>query len=100
MFVAACVPCAQSKASYHPPAGLLRSLPALSCPWSHIAVDIVTGLPLSGGHSIILTIVDRFSKVVPSVSETADLLTPHVFQLHSLGTDIVSDWGSQFASQA
>ncbi|KAK9533156.1 hypothetical protein VZT92_008305 [Zoarces viviparus] len=74
---------------------------------SHIAVDFVTGLPPSGGNTTILTIVDRFSKAVhfiplpklPSAMETADLLVLHVFRLHGIALDIVSDRGPQFSSQ-
>lgn len=64
------------------PAGLLRPLPVLHRPWSHIAVDFVTDLPPSEGNTTILTIVDRFSKAVhfvplpklPSALETTNLL--------------------------
>ncbi len=61
-FVASCHVCAQTKSSNSPPAGLLRPLPIPSRPWSHIALDFVTGLPLSAGNTVILTVVDRFSK--------------------------------------
>ena len=106
-FVSACSVCARSKASHQPPAGLLRPLPVPSRPWSHIAVDFVTGLPPSEGNTIILTVVDRFSKAVhfvplpklPSATETADLLVLHVFRLHGIPQDIVSDRGPQFSSQ-
>ncbi|KAJ8282532.1 hypothetical protein COCON_G00050510, partial [Conger conger] len=105
-FVAACTVCARGKASHTPPAGLLRPLPTPSRPWSHIALDFVTGLPPSQGNTIILTIVDRFSKAVhfvalpklPSALETAKLLTSHVFRLHGIPLDIVSDRGPQFVS--
>ena len=101
-FVAACSVCARSKASHQLPARLLRSLPS---PWSHIAVDFVTGLPPCGGNTVVLTIIDCFSKAVhyvplpklPSVLETADLLTNHVFKLYGIPIDIVSDRGPQFA---
>ena len=81
-FVSACSVCARGKASHLPPAGLLRPLPIPSHPWSHIAVDFVTGLPPSEGNDTVLTIVDRFSKCVhyvplpklPSALETAQLL--------------------------
>ncbi|TWW75345.1 Retrovirus-related Pol polyprotein from transposon opus [Takifugu flavidus] len=51
-------------------------------PWSHIAVDFVTGLPPSDGNNAILTVVDHFSKAahfipltkVPFTAETVDLL--------------------------
>ena len=98
-FVAACSICASGKASHQPSSGLLRPLPIPSRPWSHIAVDFVTGLPLSAGNTTILTIVDHFSKglhfvplsKLPSALQTADLLTQHVFRLHGLPLDIVSD---------
>ncbi|KAF7640917.1 hypothetical protein LDENG_00005500 [Lucifuga dentata] len=106
-FVSACTVCARSKSSHQPPHGLLRPLPVPSRPWSHIALDFVTGLPPSQGNTIILTIIDRFSKAVhfvalpklPTARETADLLIYHVFHLHGIPLDIVSDRGPQFTSQ-
>lgn len=67
-YVLACSICAQGKSSHRPPAGLLQPLPVPSRPWSHIALDFVTGLPPSQGNSVILTIVDRFSKAVHFVA--------------------------------
>ncbi len=64
-FVASCQVCAQTKSSNSPPAGLLRPLPIPSRPWSHIALDFVTGLPLSAGNTVVLTVVDRFSEGCP-----------------------------------
>lgn len=61
-YVLACDVCARGKASHRPPAGLLRPLPTPGRLWSHIALDFVTGLPPSEGNTVILTIVDRFSK--------------------------------------
>lgn len=106
-YVSACSVCARSKVSHRAPAGLLRPLPVPHRPWSHIAVDFITGLPPSEGNTTILTIVDRFSKMVhfiplsklPSALETASLLTQHVFRLHGIPQDIVSDRGPQFSSQ-
>lgn len=100
-FVAACQVCARGKASHQPPAGLLRPLPIPSRPWSHIAVNFVTGLPPSEGNTAILTVVDRLSKSahfialqkLSSARETADLLVNHVIKLHGIPLDIVSDWG-------
>ncbi len=45
-FVSACPICAAGKGSNQPPAGLLQLLSVPSRPWSHIAMDFVTGLPL------------------------------------------------------
>ena len=57
--------------------------------------------------TVILTIVDRFSKAahfialpkLPSAFTTAELLVLHVFRLHGIPIDIVSDRGPQFISQ-
>ncbi|XP_051937775.1 uncharacterized protein LOC127611329, partial [Hippocampus zosterae] len=106
-FVSACTSCACGKSSRRPPAGLLQPLPVPPRPWSHIALDFVTGLPPSRGRTVVLTIVDRFSKAahfvplsrLPSALETADLLIQHVFRLHGIPLDIVSDRGPQFVSR-
>ncbi len=106
-FVTASTVCAQSKASHLPPTGLLCPFPVPHCPWSHIAVDFVTGLPPSRGNSVILTVIERFSKAVhfivlpklPTACETADPQVNHVFYLYGIPLDIVSDRGPQFTSQ-
>ena len=106
-FVAACSVCAQAKDTHQLPQGLLQPLPILHHPWSHIALDFVTGLPPSNHHTTILTIIDRFSKAVhfvpltklPSASDTAQLLITHVVRLHGIPRDIVSDRGPQFTAR-
>ncbi|KAI3364494.1 hypothetical protein L3Q82_011280 [Scortum barcoo] len=106
-FVQACTVCARGKSSHQPPSGLLQPLSVPGRPWSHIALDFVTGLPPSNGKTVILTIVDRFSKAahfvalakLPTARETADLLANHVVRLHGIPWDIVSDRGPQFISQ-
>uniref|UniRef100_A0A3B3HG52 Gypsy retrotransposon integrase-like protein 1 n=1 Tax=Oryzias latipes TaxID=8090 RepID=A0A3B3HG52_ORYLA len=106
-FVQACSVCARGKASHRAQASLLQPLPVPHRPWSHIAVDFITGLPPSEGNTTVLTIVDRFSKSVhfvpvsklPSALVTANLLVQHVFGLHGLPQDIVSHRGPQFTSK-
>ncbi len=61
-FVSAYPICAVGKGSNRPPGGLLKPLPVPSRPFSHIAMDFVTGLPLSNGKTVVLTVVDRISK--------------------------------------
>lgn len=75
-----------------PPIGLLQPLPTPVRPWSHIALDFVTGLPPYARNTVILTIVDCFSKVahfvalskLPTALETAQLFTNHIFRLHGI----------------
>lgn len=106
MLLLPCSFCAQNKTSTHPPSGLLHPLPVPSRPWSHIPLDFVSGLPPSNGNTVILTIIDKFSKLahfIPlpkpsSTRETADLLETNVFSLHGIPSDIVSDQGPQFIS--
>ncbi|XP_077389003.1 uncharacterized protein LOC144026289 [Festucalex cinctus] len=106
-FVKACTACACGKSSHQPPMGLLRPLPVPARPWSHISLDFITGLPRSRGNTVIMTVVDRFSKLthfvalakLPSSWETAQLLVRHVFRLHGIPVDLVSDRGPQFISQ-
>ena len=105
-FIRACPTCNQNKSSSQPPAGLLQPLPVPTRPWSHISLDFVTGLPASDGMTVILTVVDRFSKMahfiplpkLPSAKETAQVVLDNVFRLHGLPKDIVSDRGPQFTS--
>ncbi|KAL2080706.1 hypothetical protein ACEWY4_024499 [Coilia grayii] len=106
-FVSSCPVCAQNKTSTCPPPGLLQPLSVPRRPWSHISIDFVTGLPVSDGNTTILTVVDRFSKSVhfiplpklPSAKETADIMVWHVFRLHGLPVEVVSDRGPQFTSR-
>ena len=97
---------ARAKRNSQRPQGLLQPLPVPHRPWSHIVVDFVTGLPEVPGSSVILTIVDRFSKSahfvalpkMPSAKETTQLLVQHVFRLHGLPLEVTLDRGPQFTS--
>lgn len=85
--------CVCGKTSHQPLAGLLNPLPLLR-----------RGLPSSNGHTIILRLVDCFSKAVQfvpltklsSAAGTGVLFVYHVLRLHGI---LVSDRGSQFTSQ-
>uniref|UniRef100_A0A3B3SKT7 Gypsy retrotransposon integrase-like protein 1 n=1 Tax=Paramormyrops kingsleyae TaxID=1676925 RepID=A0A3B3SKT7_9TELE len=106
-FVQACPVCARAKTNNQPSPGGLHPLPVPRRPWSHIALDFITGLPESEGKNAILTIVDRFSKAVhlvalaglPSAKTTAELILEHVVRLHGFPRDIVSDRGPQFTAR-
>ena len=81
-YVEACSVCARNKSSTGTRMGLLQPLPIPSRPWSDISLDFVTGLPVSQGNTTVLTVVDRFSKMVrfialpklPSAKETAEII--------------------------
>uniref|UniRef100_A0A3P9PCK2 Gypsy retrotransposon integrase-like protein 1 n=1 Tax=Poecilia reticulata TaxID=8081 RepID=A0A3P9PCK2_POERE len=105
-FVLACPVCARNKSSHLPLSGLLQPLPIPKRPWSHIAIDFVTGLPVSNGMTTIFTVVDRFSKAchliplrkLPTSFQTAQLLVKHIFKLHGIPQEILSDRGPQFTA--
>lgn len=71
-------------------------------------MDFVTDLPPSSGNTVILTMVDHFSKAVhfiplsklPSVRETAQMVIDHVFWIHSLPEDVVFDRGPIFGGNS
>lgn len=105
-FIRNCTICQTSKSSHQAPAGLLQPLPIPQRPRFHIAIDFVTDLPNSQGHTTILTVIDHFSKAcrfiplpkLPSALETAKHLCNYVFRFYGLPEDIVSDRGPQFTS--
>lgn len=104
-FIMSCPVCAQAKSSDYPPSGLLKPLPISSGPWSHIALDFVTGLPPSAGNTFILMVNDSFSKAAQFVllpklthaKETTRLAFNHDFKIHGLPSDVISDREPQFA---
>lgn len=61
-FVKALTTCQRNKTENLHPAGLLQPLVIPSQVWSDISMDFVEGLPKVHGKSVILTVVDRFSK--------------------------------------
>lgn len=106
-FINNCTVCHTSKPSRQLPAGLLQPLPIPQHPWSHIAIDFITDLPKSCGNTVILMVIDRFSKScrlislpkLPTAFETAETLCEYVFRFYGLPEDIVSDRGPQFTSR-
>ncbi|QRW23612.1 Retrotransposable element Tf2 protein [Rhizoctonia solani] len=86
------------------PVGLLKPLQIPKRPWEDIAYDMIVGLPISEGFDAILTVIDRFSKMVhfiPTQStalaiDIANLFITYIWKLHGLPRSTVSDRGPTF----
>lgn len=97
--VSACSVCQRNKTEALHPAGLLQPLEVPSQVWADISLDFIEGLPRVNGKSVILTVVDRFSKYahfIPlSHPYTAATVTKAFFdaivRLHGFPVSIVSD---------
>jgi len=105
-FVRACPTCQRNKTSTQRPAGLLQPLEVPAQVWADISMDFVEGLPKVGGKSVILTVVDRFSKYAHFIalshpytaSSVARAFFDGIVRLHGFPTSIVSDRDPVFTS--
>ena len=88
-------------------AGLLQPIPIPSRKWEQITIELVTGLPPSGGYIAIVVFVDHLTKMVYfapctkeiSADEYAQLFVYNVFRLHGTLEVIISDRDPRFTSQ-
>ena len=87
--------------------GLLCPLPVPYFPWEDLSLDFITGLPPYHGNSVILVVVDRFSKgihlgMLPSshtAHAVASLFMDIVGKIHGLPGSLVSDRDPLFVSK-
>ena len=105
-FVRNCQTCQQVKPVTRKNAGLLQPIPIPSNIWEDLSMDFVTHLPSSNGLTIIIVVVDRFSKGVhlgalPShftAFKVANLFLNIVCKLHGFPRSIISDRDPVFIS--
>jgi hypothetical protein len=105
-WVRSCAVCQRNKAEHLHPTGLLLPLPVPQGVWTDIALDFIEALPRVRGNSVILTIVDRFSKYshfIPlahqySAESVAQAFFAEIVRLHGIPLSIVSDRDPVFTS--
>jgi hypothetical protein len=99
--------CQKDKATRHKPYGLLSPLELPYVPWTSIAMDFITDLPLSEDCDQLWVIVDRFTKMahfIPlkkdqkKVEHLVKVFAREIWRFHGIPTDIISDRDSQFTS--
>ncbi|KAF0921295.1 hypothetical protein E2562_003099 [Oryza meyeriana var. granulata] len=102
----ACVTCQQYKADHLRPAGLLQPLPVPSAVWADFGIDFIEALPKVQGKTVILSVVDRFSKYChfiplahPYTAESvAHAFFADIVRLHGVPQSIVSNRDPVFTS--
>jgi hypothetical protein len=98
-FVRSCPTCQWYKLEHLHPAGLLMLLPVPSAVWADISLDFVEALPRVNRKTVILSVVDRFSKYCHFIPLTHPYMAASVAQaffadivrLHEVPQSIVFD---------
>jgi hypothetical protein len=106
-FVKTCLVCQQTKIPSQLPYGLLQPLPLPSAVWEDISLDFIVGLPSFQNCTVILVVVDRFSKaahfgMLPTnftACKVAELFAHMIFKHHGMPKSIVSDRDPIFLSK-
>lgn len=98
-FVRACATCQRNKTETLHPAGLLQPLAVPTAVWADISLDFVEGLLKVNGKSVILMVVNRFSKYAHFIalghpytaSTVARAFFNEIVRPHGFPESIVSD---------
>jgi hypothetical protein len=106
-YVKTCSKCQRNKSTNQRPIGLLQPLPTPSQKWEQVTMDFITDLPATKqGYDSILTVVDRFTKMIHLIPctkeitapEVAKLIYDQVYKYHGMPKVIVSDRDPKFTS--
>ena len=87
--------------------GLLQPLPVPTESWTMVSMDFIEGLPLSQGKSVIMVVIDKFSKYAHflpmshpfTALQVAQLFLNHIYRLHGLPIAIITDRDRVFTSK-
>ncbi|RLN40591.1 hypothetical protein C2845_PM01G22500 [Panicum miliaceum] len=105
-YVQSCSVCQQAKVEHVKSPGLLQPLPVPSESWSVVSLDFIEGLPNSHNKSVIMVVIDKFSKYAHflplahpfTALQVAQLYLSQIYRLHGLPTAIISDRDRVFTS--
>ena len=105
-YVKGCDLCNCTKTFPAPPTGRLMPNRVPDHCWKIISANLIMELPQSQGYDTIIVVVDCLSKqahIIPTTSDiTASggtwLLRDHVWKLHGLQEEVISNQGTQFVS--
>jgi hypothetical protein len=98
-FVEECDVCQCNKVEVVKSPGTLQPLSIPPAIWRDISMDFIFGLPKSGNNSLIMVVVDRFSRYANfcslqhpfTTSIVAQIFMDHVSKLHGMTHSIVFD---------
>ncbi len=74
-YIKGCEVCQWTKSSTQAKAVPLNLNVIPEGPWTHISVDMITGLWNSSGHNALLMIIDQFSKAIIPIACNVELST-------------------------
>ena len=106
-YVRSCDECQHNKSPRHARNGMLQPLQIPFAAWTSISTDFITHLPESQGHTQIMVVVDRFTKMAhfirlsenATAKDVADTFLREVWKLHGLPTEIISDMDAKFSGE-
>ena len=103
-YVETCDLCLHTKGQWHPPVGELSLLPTPESHWDTISIYFILELPESHDYNAIMNVVYSVSKVSHFILThttittlgVACLFLAHIWKLHGLLKQVISNWGLQF----
>ena len=106
-YVRSCDECQHNKLSRHARYELLQPLHIPFVAWTSISTDFITHLPESQGHTQIMVVVDRFTKMAhiiglnenATAKDDADTFLLEVWKLHGLPHEIILDIDAKFSGE-
>ena len=106
-YVRGCHTCQRNKSSNRHPAGKLQPIASPHHQWEHATMDRTVGLPKTKkGHTAILVVVDKFSKMTrfaplrtqATAADIAQAFVEHVWNSHGMPLQITTDRGTEFTN--